>query len=88
MGKDSVKLLDFDVFPEDIIGTCSCFDPVDLQPDVSGMVTLKDDGMTKISNGRSIDKGLDARTFCYDTEVVPLAVFHVFVRMGGILGLG
>ena len=71
---------DPDVFPGDVVRTCARFDAVNLQADEAFRVSLVDIFVGQIFDRFAIDPGLNSRAFGDDAELVPLTIFHGFVR--------
>lgn len=62
---------------------------MDLQADEAFWVGLKDLFVSEVGHGLVVDEGLNASAFGDDAELVPVAIFHVTVRVfGGVFFVG
>lgn len=81
-----LQLLELDVSPRGGEGAGFFTDAVDLQADVAFGVGFVDFLIAEIGDEGAIEPDFDIRAFGDDAEVIPLAVFKVFVRGEFILG--
>ena len=82
---DLLQFFDPNVLPGNIERSVTLFDAVNLQPDEASRMSFEYLFVSQVRDRFAVDPCLDVSTFGDDAELIPVAVFHHFMRLQTLL---